>query len=398
MEEWTYIYLDNFLYSSLYINLDQGLVSLMYFLYFYGKPFGFLERKTNRHFMNRFLPFVRLMRVLQFTYVFYRKKKIYKKSNSSFPILSSSHYGNCLILVGDGEHKIVNFKKKNVTTVFPHYFSTSEMNDRINKLRDAQSCHLSPKLLDSDLHKRFMKESYLNLKPASWESNDLKDFYLDILPILKEILVSKEHQVITLRQHRKSVIKRIELLLNPFILEDSKSIHSIKVIMEFISNIHQELQKECPKVEILLGFTHGDFWEGNILKNKKITKVIDWNTLGTRSSFFDFYFITFDKISKLKEPDFSLLTKEIEIAFKTFTNRYLEEDYVNARMAEEMVKQSDIYRQIFYLEFILQRLKENPLREQKYLEYLVNRINFFQKFERNKSELEHVDHLVGKVQ
>src|SRR5690349_2122110 len=88
-EVYKYLYIDKFLYSSLYINLDQNLISLIYFLYFRGNPFNFLERKTNNRFVNFFKPLVRLMRVGQFTYLFYRKKLLYNKTQDSFPTIST---------------------------------------------------------------------------------------------------------------------------------------------------------------------------------------------------------------------------------------------------------------------------------------------------------------------
>ncbi|MFF3022046.1 hypothetical protein ACFVRR_05210 [Gottfriedia sp. NPDC057948] len=397
MEEFRYIYVDNFLYSSLYINLDQSLISLIYFLFFKGKPFGFLERKTKIYIINFFLPIVRLIRVLQFTYLYKRKKNLNKKSPDLFPTLSSVHCGNCLILGGQGEYKVINFREKSVTTVFPDDYPKSVMVNRIYKLKEAQECKLSPKLLDFDINGRYMKESYLNLKPIFFELNDIKNVYLETLPILKDILLSKEPQNICLKQHIHNVSNRIDQLLSPFLNHNVSFVNNIKIILEFISEIHKELNKDALQTEIILGFTHGDFWEGNILKSGKISKVIDWNTLETRSAFFDFYFITFDKVSSAKTENLYEIDQEIEKAYHTFIRNYLEGNFINSRLATVLVQHLEVYRYIFYLEFITQRLVENPFGEQKYFKYLADRIKFFQLYESEIYKNKFNKNIVGNI-
>lgn len=381
MEEFTYIYIDNFLYNSLYINLDQRLIFLIYFLFFKGKPFGFLERETKIQFINFFRPIVRLLRVMEFTYLYNKKKRINKKTPGTFPTLSSSHYGNCLILGGEGEFKIINFRKNSVISAFPDSFPSNVMKDRIYKLKEAQKCKLSPNLLAWNINGRYMEESYLNLKPI--QLNDLKSVHLVTLPILGDILLSTNHQVISLGQHIQNVSKKIEQLISPFLNENLNLVNNIKNILEFISEISKVLKKNSSTAEIILGFSHGDFWEGNILKGKKISRVIDWNTLEIRSAFFDFYFISFDKIKNfnVNEANIHETSREIEEAFQTFIHHYLEDDFINSKLTANIVNQSDVYRLIFYLEYILQKLKENPAGEQKYFEYLINRIKFFQIYE-----------------
>ncbi|UPM54155.1 hypothetical protein [Gottfriedia acidiceleris] len=395
MEEFTYIYIDNFLYSSLYINLEQSLIGLIFFLFFKGKPFGFLERETKIGFINFFIPIVRLIRVLEFAYLYYKKKRINKVKPGTFPTLSSSHYGNCLILVGHGEHKIVNLREQSVTTIFPNNFSRNVMEDKIYKLIEAQNCKLSQSLLDWNISNRFMKESYVNLKPACF---NIQNVHTEALPILRDILFSKNYQVISLGQHLQNVTKRIDELLNPLLQEDFTLNNSIKPIYEFVSEINIELKKNCLKTEIVLGFTHGDFWEGNVLKSKKITKVIDWNTLEIRSSFFDLYFLIFEKFSNVSEKKLYEASEEFENVFHTFIRNYLEGNFINSEMAAILVNQSEIYRYIFYLEFILRKIKGNLKGERIYFEYLVERIKFFQAYESKLNENKYNNYIVEKIQ
>ncbi|PEL07020.1 hypothetical protein [Bacillus sp. AFS017336] len=397
MEEFSYIYIDNFLYSSFYINLDQSLFCLIFFLFFRGKPFGFLERKTKKNIINFFLPVVRLIRVLQLTYLYNRKRKLNKRTPGFFPTISSLHKGHCLILGGQGEYKIINFRRNCVTTVFPNDFSNSVMENRAYKLKEAQNCKLSPTLLDWNITGRYMKESYLNLKPICFELNDIKSVYLETLPILKDILLSKDRKIISLRQYIQDVSIRIDQLLNPFLKNNVKLVNNIKIILEFISEINDELHKEASETEIILGFSHGDFWEGNILKSGKTQKVIDWNTLEIRSAFFDFYFITFDKVSSVSEASLYETSREIEKAFHTFISNHLDGNFINSKLATKLEKQLELYRFIFYLEFIIQRVTENASGEPRYFKYLGDRIKFFQMYESIVGERKSNKYMIEKI-
>jgi len=370
--EYIYLFIDNFLYSSLYINLDHRLLSLMYFLFFQGKPFSFLERKTNSRVINCFVPLVRLIRVLEFTYLFYRKKYLYFKSHNSFPTITTSQYGHCLIVVGQGEYKIVNFREKIVTTVFPDNFSINEIEEKISKLKEAQKCRLAPRIINWDIHRRCMEECYLNLKTSSFEFNKIQKV---VFPILKDIILSKNHQKILLTEYIQNLIKSIEEIIELNTSSDFRN--NIKNILEFILFIKEEFNKHLSKEEIYLVFSHGDFWEGNILKSKTKTKVIDWNTLDMRSYFFDFYFIMFDKA--IKETNGFNITKEINKTFNIFVCNYLK-NYLNSNLTTGLINQSESYKYLFYLEYILLKLQENLE-----LRYLETKINFFKLYENNKN-------------
>ncbi|PFH85606.1 hypothetical protein [Bacillus sp. AFS088145] len=382
-----YLYIDKFLYSSLYVHLDQNLLSLIYFLFFRGNPFNFLDRKTNSHFVNFFKPIVRLIRVGQFIYLIYRKKILYYKNQDSSLIKSSSYLGHILIEATQGEFKIINFREKSVLTVFPENYPINKIEEKIFKLKEAQKCKLSSKILDWNIDERYMRESYLNLKTSAFDFNDLNKFYSEILPILRDIILSDTYQEILLSQYFQDVLNKIREIFESFLKEGFYLENSLTNIWDFILSLNEKIGKNLKSV-ILLGFSHGDFWEGNILKSKNQTKVIDWNTLEKRNYFFDFYFITFYntfyKVSNMVEKDVYVLSKEIDLAFNRFISDYLDDTFCNSVFNEDLTD-SDIYRYLYYLEFILLELQVNPLKDQSFFTYLDSKINFFKFYENVKS-------------
>src|SRR5690625_852736 len=146
---YSYILIRNFLY----INLDQRLMELFLILYFRTKPFSFFESKTALPILN-YLPvfLIRIFRVLQFTYEFYKVKRDPELRNS-FPKITTKYFGQCLLELRNGEVKVFNLKKQVVTTVFQYYISETKIKERISNFR--QVTNLAPKLIDWNIEERF---------------------------------------------------------------------------------------------------------------------------------------------------------------------------------------------------------------------------------------------------
>ncbi|MBS4179136.1 hypothetical protein [Lederbergia citrea] len=374
--EYTYLLIDN----SLYINVETNLINLMYFLFFRAKPFNFLERKTNSKVLNSFFPFVKFKRVMEFTYLFYRRKQIYSKSKDIFPTITSSFFGHCLIKLRLGEYKIIDFRKEVITTVYPSNFFNSEIKKNINKLIESQKCNLAPKIINWNIKNRYIKECYINLKNPSFE--DINEYYSEVFPLLENIMLSKRPQNILIRQYIKELITSIDRLVDTYLNKNFNPDNSDLIILEFLSFIKEKVKIYSFKKEILLVLSHGDFWEGNILKDRTKISVIDWNTIDMRSLYFDFYFFFFDKISNIKREEGVTIGKKIDTAIKCFQSHL----FKNTHIMQDYINDSVAYRYIFYLEFILLRLQEYPKRDLNHMDFLEIWINYFKLYETNQIE------------
>ncbi|MBS4220173.1 hypothetical protein KHA96_17875 [Bacillus sp. FJAT-49711] len=380
-KDYTYVFVDDLIY----INLDQGLLILMYYLFFKGKPLEFLERKTRNNVINCFLPLVRGLRVLQFTYLFYKKRRIYRKSEDSVRIITTSFFGNCLILLRLGEYKVINFRKKDVTTVFPNNNSIADIKESIDKCIKAQKCNLAPNIISWDINKRFIKERYLNLKTLFIELDNADEFNIEIFPILENIVLSTPPQDIILRNYQQKLVGNIDFFIKKYLNQNLDN-NENKIILGFLSFINEELTIFSSKKEIQLFFSHGDLWEQNILKNNKGLGVIDWNTLDMRSLYFDFFYIMFHKVSRQNEDKRINTIKEIDMAFENFQFRLIENDQFNSKSVLGIKNHLDLYRYLFYLEFVLLRLQEYPKRGKRDLNFLITWIDFFKLYEVNNKE------------
>ncbi|MGE8204578.1 hypothetical protein ACQKP0_08435 [Heyndrickxia sp. NPDC080065] len=380
--EYAYLLIDH----SLFINIDINLIDLIYYLLFMAKPFNFLERKTNNKLLNFFKPLVRIKRVLEFTYLFYRRRQLYYRSKDSLPIITSKFYGHCLMVSRLGEYKIINFKKKEITTVFSDDDTTTEVESNIHKLVEARKCNLAPEITEMDINRRYVKECYVNLKTSSFDYDNNHNFNLEVFPLLGIIMMSTTPQVMILRQYQQNLINRIHQLKEAYINENPHSEVFDPGILEFFSFIKRKMKLDASIKDVLLVFSHGDFWEGNVLTDNTKSWVIDWHTLDRRSCYFDFYFIVFDKVAKRKDAERVHIVEEIDQAFTCFQKHLIENTNFNSVITQELINQSDTYRYLFYLEFILLRLQEYPKRDQKHVDFFENWIKLFGVYEHNKKK------------
>lgn len=374
-KERSYTYL--FIRKSFYINLDFSIIYFIYYFYFKAKPFKFLESKTRSKLINFFQPLVRLIRVFQFTYLFYQQKHLYYQDKDSYKTVTSNYYGHCLITLRLGEYKIINFTTKDVTTVFPKGIPTSEIEKNIDKLIESQKCSLAPKIVNWDLNTRYIKESYINLKPSYLELNDINRLVDETFPILEKINLSTNLESVSLRQYSEKLINNINGLIERHLHEPNfKNKNTDSIIGEFVSIIKKKLENYAPNLEILLAFSHGDFWEGNVLKKNKKYYVIDWNTLDVRSCHYDLYFMLFRKAYESMNNESNIIVSNIDKANKSY------QMYLNSKLKMDLLNHLDIYRYLFYLEYIYLKLQEYPRKSQLF--YLKGDfINYFKFYESN---------------
>ncbi|PEC50522.1 hypothetical protein COJ46_07710 [Bacillus sp. AFS077874] len=368
-----------FISDSLYINLEISLVSLIYYFYFKAKPMIFLEYKTSSKIINFLIPRVRILRVAQLTVKYLINKYHYNKNKDSFKTITTKFNGHSLLVTRLEEYKIINFKTKVVTTVFPEIMSKNEIEKNILNKVDAQNCSLAPKVLNWDINSRYIRESYINFKPINIEYKNFNSFKVDVIPLITEIISSANTNMINLSQYSQKLINLIEGLIEKHSIDTADFKKENAIIIEFFGVIKNKLKIYSSNIDILRVFSHGDFWEGNILKNKSKSYVIDWNTHDMRSCYFDFYDILFEIAFKIFNSKNKMITCEMEEAVKYFQNYLMVNMNSDSKLKVDTLNHSDIYRFLFYLEVTLLKLKEYP--ENNHLAQLGKFIGFFKLYE-----------------
>ena len=141
--------------------------------------------------------------------------------------------------------------------------------------------------------------------------------------------------------------------------------------------------------------SHGDFWEGNILIKQNESCVIDWNTFGNRSCYFDFMYMMFmlasknSPFEKVDSEGLMTLIQKVEPCFEVFFNKLKGNDYFTSIEMKNNIKQFDVYRYLFYVELMSLKLKGagNIEKQIKETATWVRRFIFFEENRRDKSQV-----------
>lgn len=342
--------------DGVYINTNSNCIDLFLTLYKRAKVLSFLERRSGSKLINN-LPFVlRAIRTFKFTKEFIKKKKTYLKSESQSSI-SVNFNGQCLIVLRMGEYKIFNFKNKEVITFFDDNFPIPIIEDRIRIVSEAEECDLAPRLIKKNPSERYFTEEYINYKKASFNIYEVNKRPGEIITLLKTIISAKEVQLFNLSNYIEYQLINVNLFLHRANENDKIMFNKIKRVNDFTSILESVLRNVNDTEGIMLVNSHGDFWEGNILKEKNKTRIIDWSTLGIRSCHFDYYYMLFmlankdshfDKVSEQGLLNLSENWKRIEQLFYMDIVNNLDSSTCKLPPSYS----SEVNRYLFYLELL----------------------------------------------
>lgn len=367
-----YVYVSD----SLYINCKISSAYLFRALLLNGNPFPFLERKTRSKIINYSPISIRILRVLIFIYTFYKNK------NKPAVNFVRNIKGDCLLVLRNGTNKIINFKNMEVTTKFPESVDLSFIEKEIDNIKRASSCVLAPDLISYDFDKKLFIEQFINFKRPSYSLSHINKVYKDIIPTLVGIMATEPITKVNIKKYLNENMISIKENINKFLESKVLSEEHTLEINSFYSLLERRIKNIAEHHNILLVLSHGDFWEGNMLKYENNIKVIDWNTINKRSCYFDFYFIMFSLASRNTDKYFgvNLLTKEIGRGV-SILNTAMKNKKLFKKEREEILEYSELYRILFYVEFINLKLLELTFGNTHHIKEVIRWLTIFTIFE-----------------
>ncbi|WP_439311695.1 hypothetical protein [Virgibacillus sp. W0181] len=346
--------------NQLFVNVEQSILRLYLDLLTKTNPFTFFERKPRNRVLNLFPAIVlRAIRVLNFTVKFYERKKEYKRNKSTILSIETNYYGNLLLQLRQGEQKIFNLKDKLVLTSFSKHTPPEDIETLICNIQKSTVCKLAPNIITWDKDEYYIVEEYINLKRPSYSINNLDRVYSEVFPILENISFSTTPELVKIEKYTHEKLQCVKSLLREIQLKDSNSSYRYQEIEKFLCYT-KSMIKNNKVDEIALASSHGDFWEGNILINKS-ARVIDWNTYGKRSMYFDIYYFLFMLASikggfnKVNNVEIKKLSGVVGGSF----DLYYEKLKTNIDFKHTYnLQEPKTYRYIFYIELIVLKLDE----------------------------------------
>lgn len=376
--------------NQLYINVEQGILKLYFFLLTMTKPFAIFERKSGSRILNLLpITIIRAIRVLQFTFKFYNTKKKFRESGYTISTVKTDYYGHCLLQLRQGEQKIFNLRDKVVITSFPRNGVPIEIDKVICNARNATHCSLAPRVINWNIGKQYiLEEEYINHRRPSYSFNNLEKVYSETFPVLEKILFSTTPESVKFKTYTQERFYFIESLIKKHQLNNPDFASTFQQAINFLDFIKFMIENYKRVEDIILVSSHGDFWEGNLLINNKYARVIDWSTLGKRSFYFDYYYFLFMLASN--KSGFDKIDKEgiiqlADVLAESF-DAYYEEIKTNSNFRSldmTNLQNAEIYRYLFYLELIDLKLVEikNSNEETKCMNEIMTWISRFELIE-----------------
>lgn len=195
---------------------------------------------------------------------------------------------------------------------------------------------------------------------CSYEIYNLNRFITRLSPVVNEILSVDEPKFINLYQYSLDMVRYLESSIGSNTYYPRHDKEEFYLITSFLNYSLREIAKDDrAKRDVSLVLSHGDLWEGNILVKGKQTCVIDWNTIGQRSFYYDFYFSIFMLASKMENFDkvdnksLTLLNNELDASVVLFSNLLERNNYNNLYVPRHF----ELYRYLFYIELITLKLQ-----------------------------------------
>lgn len=376
-ECYKYLYVSN----SLYVNSKQNVFALFIALLLKGKPFHFLQRNTRSSIINFFPLIVRIIRVMTFVNDYHKKRKVHYNE-----IITSDIQGEFLIILRHGVYKIIHINKFEVTTTLPMDLDdSSTLIMDLQKAERAAVCELAPNLICSSIENRYFKEEYINAIRPSYSFNEIELVYKDVIPALIEIINTEVPIVVNSSIYIRDLWKEVDYKIDKLQQKKSIDIKYITKMKNFRNWWYTQLQDDILPTSTVMVFSHGDFWEGNILQSNNGLKVIDWNTASMRSYFFDLYFVLFSLTSRTIDTQYGIYRLNQELSESI---DFLSKTLINSNRFEGIPKQvvnTDFYRLLFYLDFMLLKLKEFNTEDIKHMKEFVRWLDLFEELEKCNS-------------
>lgn len=265
-------------------------------------------------------------------------------------------FGHLCMHVHKG-YKVFDLSRKMVIKVFDSDVDKESILDEIGRLNLASGLTFAPTVGNSDIGERWNEEEYISeYPPSSYKSMEpaalLSAFHVDILPCLNKLMLFKKPLSAIATDYAD---KMYETLEKDIVSENLFDAGEVDLIRSFIKSVIGLIYSHG-NAQILLVFSHGDFCPANILKTRHGLRVLDWEGVDQRSALFDFYSYIFYLPVCINHK----LTATASFTDETLQAFIADAASTEPRISKSMSDNADLYRLIFYLEFIF-RLVERVI-------------------------------------
>ncbi|WP_404405963.1 hypothetical protein [Jeotgalibacillus malaysiensis] len=312
--------------DQLLITRDCNVINLFWMLWKYGNSLDYLYTKGRIPLQN--LKVIKFLRIVQLNIKYFRSSPF----NIEIPL--SNLENSVIIKLKDRSYKCIDLQNKKITCVSKE---NQVKTDYLYKLRNLKYDE-TPKIyyiVDNSSY----SEEYLNLIPLKHQLNKWNLQKYNIYKGLDSISKGSQNKKVNASDYAKDLTNQISSTLINIDIDTLKE--------DKINKISQKIADKIGDTSIVLNFSHGDAWVGNIMLDDNRIRLIDWHDFGFRSRYFDHITLIHSIV-------------KIRISNKGWESQGVDELNGELQMLSEAtscdVKVLQDYHFVFMLEMIINRL------------------------------------------
>ena len=290
-------------------------------------------------------------------------QKAYLKISQKFPysILLSRYVVNIqppisdpetkLIIGGNNKIRMIDIKNKKVYVILKKDFNPEYVNREIY-VRNNFSFIPTPKILEINKENHWYSEEYINgLPPNRLDKNLSKNFLNKSIRDIHKLL-SETKSIKSLDDYLTELVKKIQMESRRVFQLSEKTKSHIELVINQLGSFLKNSQSK----EIVIGYTHGDFHQGNILSDPDLERywILDWEHSGIRQSSYDLFILLMEsRIAKGFSGRFlKLFRNELAFSMKNIADKW-----PDAFWKDDVKRKNNLI--IFLLEDLYFYLSEN---------------------------------------
>lgn len=362
--------------KGFYVALEKNIFVILWILLFKMKPFN-LEATSSSKYLRRVSPkIVKLLRVADIFKIYL----ICKYFKTPHDIIKSPFNGHILIKTTNGL-KVFNLLKDTVVTQYKTSISEGDFSKIVNDLETISKYKISPEVIKVNQTEKFIYEEYYNYYKADRFYPVTSYYYDNILPLLIRNINMFPLKKVLLQDYLEGIKQSVNLE-RFFKVEVDKN--NIEFVNTYLKRKINEMISLTNAKTVIVSFSHGDLHAWNILIDSKGAKIIDWDTIDERSIYFDLFYSLFHNLfgsnEKNDHKEFIGCLNNILISFNK---------RVNFKEINPIFQETDLYRKLFYLEYIkmyyFKKIKgeSNIEKVRKLMKNLTKDIIVFEEIENN---------------
>jgi hypothetical protein len=268
------------------------------------------------------------------------------------PILRLPVDGHVALPLNVGGYKIIDLKRRTVTTLFPRDGDVCPVVRHVRKSLRVGRRAFAPSVVRYDLRERILEEAFINGTPTA--TADLGQHAVDdvVVPLVFRIVTAHPPRRVGLADYLERRLRTMDDDLTRLVRAPDR-----EPVAAFVRQTAARL-RPFARSDVGLALSHGDVWQDNILTYRGAHYAIDWAASDYRSALYDLHFALFIPLETPQAPPLDRVRAALPRAVAALRRRLQERVPAHAPILLPPGLTDDALRWVFYLEFMASCLED----------------------------------------